>query len=411
MIGATGVNIVQSQIPTHVPLELVTDSIWYGQEDAAGDPNAGLTAFHQGPRVVYIPANNRNPFGTWVLTRFEDIRKAFFDTEHYTSAHIAGFNVLAGMDAYLIPVELDPPDHGKYRHLLTPFFAAPAVRALEPVMRRGVNDVIDEILPGGGCDVVPYGFKMMAAVWCELMGAPLEKSDVYIRFLSQMIHQYDPEIRFQCARDMLEAMKELYRDSKGRGGKGLIPQFVNSKIDGVEPSEAECAGLILFMFLAGMDTMGATTSWILRHLAIDSARRRELIGDPGKIRPFVEEIFRRYAIVSTNRFVKKDIEIGGVTLKAGDNVLLSTPLACMDPAKFERAAEIRPERTERHIAFGGGAHFCLGAGVARAQIPIMIEEWLRRIPEFRIAEGAKITAHIGDVIALDSLPLVWRTSA
>ncbi|MDB5986198.1 MAG: cytochrome family protein, partial [Nevskia sp.] len=324
--------------------------------------------------------------------------------------HIAGFNVLTGMDELLLPIELDPPLHSRYRSALAPFFSPAAVAKLVPAMHQGVNRVIDQILPLGKCDVVPHGYKMMAGVWCELMGAPYEKADTYIRFLFEMIHQYDPMVRLNCAREMLAAMKDLYNDNKGNPGKGLVPEFINSKIDGREPSEAECAGLILFMFLAGMDTMGSTASWILRHLALDAGMRRELIVQPAKIRPFVEEVFRRYAIVSTNRFVKKDVEVGGVTLKAGDNVLLSTPIACMDPSKFQRAEELNPARTERHMAFGAGAHFCIGAGIARAQLPIMVEEWLKRIPDFAIEEGAEISAHVGDVIALDSLPLVWARS-
>jgi len=398
-------------IPAHVPKQLVSTTLWYGHRDLAGDPNAGLTAFYEGPRVVYLPANARNPFGTWVLTRFEDIHKAFTDTEHFTSEHIAGFNVMTGMDALLIPIEMDPPTHTKYRSLLAPFFSPSAVKALEPVMRRGVVDVVDKLVPLGRADVVPHGYKMMAAVWCELMGAPYEKSDLYIRFLFEMLHQYDPRIRLQCARDMLDEMKALYRQSKREAGSGLIARFVNSKIDGVEPSESECAGLILFMFLAGIDTMGSTASWILRHLALDADCRKSLVADRSRIRPFVEEVLRRYAIVSTNRFVKADVAIGGVTLKTGDNVLLSTPLACMDPARFAAAGEIRTDRKERHIAFGTGPHFCIGAGIARAQLPIMIEEWLARIPDFEIEPGAQLTAHVGDVLGLDSLPLLWPGSS
>ncbi|MDB5985181.1 MAG: cytochrome protein, partial [Nevskia sp.] len=80
------------KIPDHVPADLVSKEIWYGRKDSLGDPNAGLLPFFQGPRVFYVPANNRNPYGTWVLTRFDDIRSAFMDTEHFTSEHIAGFN-------------------------------------------------------------------------------------------------------------------------------------------------------------------------------------------------------------------------------------------------------------------------------------------------------------------------------
>jgi len=400
---------MESVFPEHVPPELVLDVKWYGLEDLDGDPNVNFAKLHGGRDLFFIPKNDRNPFGTWVLTRYEDIQKAFTDTEHFTSNYISGFNVLAGVDQLLIPVELDPPDHTKYKTFLMPYFSRARVQALEGVMRSGVENVIDEIIDLGEVDIIPYAFKMMAAVWCELVGAPLEKSDLYIRFLFQVIHQYDPQIRFACAREMLEAMKELYFANKGTSGKGLINAFVNHEVDGKLPSEAECSGFILFMFLAGMDTMGSTTGWVLRYLAENPDRRQELIDHPENIPVFIEEALRRYSIVSTNRFVKKDVEIKGVLLKKGDNVLLSTPLACMDAEKFECPERFDTERTARHIAFGAGPHFCIGASVARAQLPIMLETWLRRIPDFKVKPGTSLTAHVGDVLSLDTLPLVWPT--
>jgi cytochrome P450 len=222
-----------------------------------------------------------------------------------------------------------------------------------------------------------------------------------------MIHQYDPAARFACARDMLAAMRELYEHCKEIDGPGLINRFIRTEIDGRLPTESECAGLILFMFLAGMDTMGTTTSWILRHLALNPRERQELIDHPDRRGPFVEEALRRYATVSTNRFVKKDIALGEAVLKVGDNVLLSTPFACMDESKFERPEQLDAARKTRHLAFGAGAHFCIGAVLARTQLPIMLDRWLARIPAFDIKPNAKIIAHFGDVISLDALPLVW----
>ncbi len=400
--------MMQENIPDHVPEHLIHREGWYGLKDETGDPNATLAPAYQGPPVFYIPANARNPFGTWVLTRGDDIRNAFSDTEHFSSNHIAGFNVLANVDALLIPVELDPPDHGRYRSFLNPFFSGKAIKGLHGIMREGVTRVIDEIEPLGGADLVPYGFKMMAAVWCALMGAPYDHSDIYIRFLFQMIHQYDPVIRLACARDMLDTMKALYQEKKINPDAGLASQFIHSAIGGSPVTEAECAGFILFMFLAGIDTMGSTTAWTLRYLALNPEKRQELIAAPETIPVFFEEILRRYAIVSTNRFVKKDVAIGGVTLKAGDNVLLSTPLACMDPKHFDQPDEMIINRPARHLAFGAGPHFCIGASLARAQLPIMLEEWLKRIPSFTIKDGIQLTAHVGDVLGLDALPLVWN---
>jgi cytochrome P450 len=394
-------------IPDHVPAHLVRPEGWYGLSDLAGDPNASFAAVYEGPPVMYIPANARNPYGTWVLTRHDDIRSAFSDSDHFTSHHIAGFNILANVETLLIPVELDPPDHARYRAFLTPFFGGKAVKALHGTMRAGVVDVIDEIAPLGEADLVPHAFRMMAAVWCALMGAPIERADLYIRFLSQMIHQFDPAIRLSCARDMLAAMKDLYRENKGKTGPGLIRAFINSEIGGAPPTEADCAGLILFMFLAGMDTMAATTAWTLRYLALNPEKRQELIASPTLIPDFLEEMLRRFSIVSSNRFVKRDVEIGGVMLRRGDNVLLSTPLACMDPSVFDNPREVVPNRPQRHLAFGAGAHYCIGASIARAQLPIMLEEWLKRIPRFSIKPGVQLTAHVGDVTGLDALPLVW----
>ena len=394
-------------IPDHVPAHLVRPEGWYGLSDLAGDPNASFAPVYDGPPVMYIPANARNPYGTWVLTRHDDIRNAFADSEHFTSHHIAGFNILANVETLLIPVELDPPDHARYRAFLTPFFGGKAVKALHGAMRAGVVNVLDEIAPLGEADLVPHSFRMMATVWCALMGAPIERADLYIRFLSQMIHQFDPAVRLSCARDMLAAMKDLYHENKGKTGPGLIRAFINSEIGGGPPTEADCAGLILFMFLAGMDTMAATTAWTLRYLALNPERREELIASPALIPEFFEEMLRRFSIVSSNRFVKQDVEIGGVMLRRGDNVLLSTPLACMDPANFANPQEVVLNRPQRHLAFGAGAHYCIGASIARAQLPIMLEEWLKRIPAFKIKPGVQLTAHVGDVTGLDALPLVW----
>jgi cytochrome P450 len=220
-------------------------------------------------------------------------------------------------------------------------------------------------------------------------------------------HQYDPALRFANARHMLEVMQALYRELKDAHGTGLINAFINAQIKGRRPTESECGGFILFMFLAGIDTMGSTSAWLLRHLALHPAERRDLIDNPDRRAAFVEEGFRRYATVSPNRFVKKETQICGVTLKPGDNVVVSAPFACMDPARYEDPAAFVMNRKSRNLAFGAGSHFCIGAQLSRLQLPAMLDRWLARIPHFAIAPGCRPTAHMGDVTALDSLPLAW----
>ncbi len=402
----TATDAMRGVIPAHVPPHLVRDIPWYGLEEPSGDTNGALVELRGDMDIFYIPQNDRNPYGTWVLTRFADIQKAFSDSEHFTTNHIAGFNILSGIEQLLIPIEFDPPDHRKYRAVMNPYFSRERLEAHRGVMEAAVDGVIDQIIDAGEADVVPWGFRMMAPIWCAIMGAPADQAEDYIRLMFGFTHQYDPAIRFQNARDMLVAMQALYATCKDHGS-GMIHGFIHSEIDGRMPTESECGGFILFMFLAGIDTMGATTAWLLRHLALHPELRRNLIAHPERRGAFLEEGFRRYAVVSTNRFVKRDVEMCGVLLKQGDNVLVSAPFANMDAIRFDSPKQFDPDRKGRHLTFGAGAHFCIGAQLARMQLPIMLDRWLERIPDFEIKAGAQPTAHFGDVMALNTLPLIW----
>jgi cytochrome P450 len=401
-----------TSIPDDVPPGRLVALEWFGGSFEPADLNAMLyERFRDKPEVMYIPPNVRSPAGAWLFTRQQHIRRALSDTEYFTSRHIAGFNLMTGSDDLLIPVEYDPPEHAQYRKIINPSFTREAIGALDGEMRKTAVQAIDtiagDIARTGASDAVPLCHMMMMRVWCTLMGAPVDEGDRYLSFLMRMLHTYDPAERGRCAMDMLEAMRSLYQMHKGKTAPGLINTFVNGSIQGRPVTETEAAGFILFMFLAGVDTVGSTTAWSLFHLARHPEQQLALSENPELIPAFIEEILRRYAIVSTNRFVTKDLEIDGVMLKAGDNVLVSLPLACMDDRAFGCPVEMTPDRPERHMAFGFGAHFCVGANLARAQLQIFFEEWLRRVPAFRIQDGAKTTAHLGEVAALDSLYLTW----
>lgn len=394
-------------IPSHVPADRVRDIPWYGWRDESGDPGLTFAELARRETMFFIPPGGRNPFGAWVLTRFNDAQKVLTDTTHFTAHHIAGWDSMTGMQELLIPAELDLPELAVYRMFMMKFMRKPALDAMVPLMREGVNQTIDTIIDRGECDFVEHCYKFTAASWCALMGVPFEDVDHYIGFLWGMLHQYDPQIRGSTAKAMLEEAEALYERNKGKPGEGMFNAFINSEIGGALPTRSQCAGFILFQMIAGLDTMGTTASWVIYALAGDPAMQADLVQNPDRIAGFVEDIFRRHAILSTNRFVKEDVEIDGVTLRKGDNVIIAMPAACMDPEQFSCPEAVHPERKERHLAFGAGPHFCVGAPVARLQLPIFVEEWLRRIPSFAIADGAHITAHTGDLTGLDSLPIRW----
>ena len=166
--------------------------------------------------------------------------------------------------------------------------------------------------------------------------------------------------------------------------------------------------MCFLLYVAGMDTTAGVFSYALRHLAEHPEHRQLLSGDPTAIEAFVEEVLRYYSIVATSRVVRVDREFAGCPMRAGDRVVLSTTGANRDPRQFADADRFIPDRApNRHVAFGVGIHRCVGAPLARMELRVAIDEWLRAIPNFSVAPAALITQHVGGAAGLDVLPLVW----
>jgi cytochrome P450 len=152
----------------------------------------------------------------------------------------------------------------------------------------------------------------------------------------------------------------------------------------------------------------ASFAFHFRHLAEHEADQESLRSDPALIPSAVEELFRAYAVVNTNRYAMRDIEFAGVLIKKGDNVTCSTILASRDPHEFDRPNEVIFTRSPNpHNAFSFGPHRCIGSHLARREISAGIEEWLRVIPRFRVKPGASVRATGGGVFSIESLPLTW----
>lgn len=372
------------------------------------DPYVELAKLHADEPIIYIPPNIRNIHGSWLLKRQEDIRSVVLDTDHFTSNFISGFDqVIEGFDSLLVPTEVDPPDHQAYRAFMTPYFSPKRILELDAHMREGVRGVLARIGPAGRCNFMEEATYYIAIrPWCEIMGMRYEEADHWIRFPTQIL-QYTAD-RVKLIAEMIAEAKRLYEKLHGGDSDGLISRFINTPINGAVPTRANAIGFIIFMLIAGVDTVGGTLGFAFKHLAEHPETRRWLLEDMSRAGPFVEEILRRYGTVASNRYVKADVELGGVQMRAGDNVILPMMLANLDESACSRPLAFDPEREDtRHMTFGAGIHMCIGSRVARAQIRIAVEEWLSAIPEFEIDPEATVDARVGDVFALTSLPLIF----
>ena len=165
-------------------------------------------------------------------------------------------------------------------------------------------------------------------------------------------------------------------------------------------------GTLALILVAGIDTTWSGIGSAMWHLATNEADRRRLVAEPELIPTAIEELLRAYSPVTMARIAAADTEIAGCPVHEGDRVLLSFPAANRDPEAFERADEVVIDRElNRHVAFGVGIHRCAGSNLARMEMRVSVEEWLKRIPEFRLVDGAEVTWAGGQVRGPRSVPV------
>ncbi len=202
------------------------------------------------------------------------------------------------------------------------------------------------------------------------------------------------------------AQTEKRRAAPG-AGDDLISHLLAARINGNPLSDNHFFGTLRLLLVAGIDTTWSAIGACLWHLATHDADRRRLAAEPELLPVAVEEFLRAYAPVTMAREVVKETRINGTAFKPGEMVLLSFPAANRDPAMFADADRVVIERREnRHAAFGLGIHRCIGSNLARMEIRIALEQWLARVPEFRLAPNAAVKWSEGSVRGPRRLPLV-----
>lgn len=400
------------EIPSHVPAHLVRDVDFY-QITVGDDPQKDFTErFHNEPDIFYIPRTARDPqWGNWVATRRADIQAIMQDTETFSSKRIAGFDrALGGDEWFAYPVEADPPDHAKFRSLLNPLFSPARIKTQEMHMRSHTIGVIEDVLKAGQVDFVVLAQKLPAGIFSHFLGISIDETLEVMGNVRKILHSgYDMEQRKAGIEWLMSFERELIVRREKERGDDLISIVLDARIDGRPLTEKEIFGLFFFFLLAGLDTIAGATSLHFRHLAIDTPLRQRLVKEPSNIPNAIEELLRRYSQIATNRFVTRDVEFGGILFRKGDNVILSMPLSNLDGRAFADPLNVNIDRTPNtHIAFGTGPHRCIGSNIARQQLRVTYEEWLKRIPDFHITAGAKVQAISSEALVLATLPLSWK---
>ena len=347
------------------------------------------------------------------VSRYEDVMWALRHPEVFSSKDVVNI----GNDMPLIPLSVDPPDHRKYRRLLDPEFSPTKMAALEEESRALVNRIIDEFVARGECEFhEDFATPLPSTIFLALVGLPQTDLPQFLKWRDDTIRpdattpEEAQEIR-EAAGHAITAYFETALEEKRRNPDDrLLSRIVTGEVDGRPLTQAELLGTCHLLLLGGLDTVTATLDCMIAYLARHPERRRAVVADPELMNAAIEELLRHQTpVMMVPRILAQDVEMNGVALTAGDGATLLLGAANCDAAEFDSPDDVRLDReSNRHLAFGGGPHRCLGSHLARMELRVAMEEFHKRIPEYQIADGAEIHFSPG-IRQADSLPLVFPT--
>ncbi|MCP3710494.1 cytochrome P450 [Paraburkholderia sp. CNPSo 3274] len=388
-------------VPDHVPQELVVDFDYMNPPGAQDDVHLAWKSLHAGPDIVWSPYYG----GHWIATRGEDIEAMQKDHTRFSHQSV---NIPPLNESRLVPLELDPPEHTAYRNLITPAFLPQAIASLESDVRSLAIELIEKIAPRGECEFVSEFSKILPIViFLRLADLPLSDREQLLEWAEWAVRG-NLEERIESQHRLGGYIASWVEKRKAEAGGDLVSLIVNAQIDGKPISPERMFGMFIVVLFGGLDTVASMMGFIARFLAENPAHRQQLIENPELMVSSVDELIRRFGVANTARLITQDMEYKGIQFKKGDQIQLPNSLFGLDDRKFGNPLAVDLTRKPvMHAAFGNGPHRCPGSFLARTEIKVFLQEWLKRIPDFRIRENDKPRCGSGSVNGMLYLPLAW----
>ena len=410
--------------PPHVPKDRIVDLSWasgavpndlvdpYEPFDWLAGPDIPNLLFNRPTGDGLGAVAGAGSRGNWVVTRYKDIERVYTDNALFSNKGTAEFQVLIGETFPSIPLAIDPPDHHKYRQFLIPWFAPKRLNQMNQQLRDLVREMMDAFVDNGEVDIAwDFGRIYPVRIFMSLMGFPPAMFEQFLDWEWSILHSGSLEKMQEAMRGVLDFLRGFIAEKERKPDEHLTSYIVHGRIEGRPLTEDEKIGTVWFLWLGGLETVAAPLSQMFRRMALQPDIQQRLRDDPELINTAVEEFLRTQPILSSGRRVLKDFEWHGLQIKAGDSFSCFNPAGNFDPTQFADPRTFDPARApNRHFTFIAGVHLCLGAPLARRELRILLDEWFRRIPEFRVKPGADTTVFPG-LLSIRNLPLVWDAGA
>lgn len=350
--------------------------------------------------------------GFWVVSGYDEMKFVLQNPELFTSEK--SVRIPAGEETPpMPPLEVDPPRHAKYRGVLAPAFSPRSISALETRIRSLTGDLIGKFIDNKRCELVAdLAAPLPTGIFTQVMGLPIEDAEQFYAWKNIINHDSrtdnDPDAAGRASKEAIAYLKTVLDARRAEPQDDIATQLVQAQLGGEPIEEDEMLLMAFLLFLGGLDTVTSALTFAFAHLAADAGDRERIVSEPGIIPAAVEELLRHNAVIMVGRVARQDVEVGGHLIKAGDQVLCNSIAANRDRRQFPDPEQVRLDREpNRHVSFGMGPHRCVGSHLARMELRIVLEEFHKRIPSYRLEEGFEIHRHLNQVAGIDALPLVW----
>ena len=391
-------------------------------EDFATDWDHADAQWVHDPYPIWSDLRTRCPVahterygGGWFPSTHAGVSQIANDTENFTSRTVIIGNgrpdegALPSPIGVSPPISSDPPFHQVARRLLLPAFAPGPVNALEPRVRDLCVGLLDRMagreVINGGSDYAQY---IPVAVISRMLGFPEADEDLFREFVHIVVAGIDhpQEERIEEFAPVEAYFTKQIEDHQAHPRDDLTSYLLNVEVGGQKLALEHVFGTMVLVLIAGIDTTWSALGASLWHLASHPEDLARLVNEPELMPIAIEEFLRFYAPVTMARLVKHDMEYLGCPMKEYDWILLGFPAANRDPSAFADADRFIIDRLEnRHLAFGLGIHRCAGSNLARLEMRVALEEFIKRYPRFELADPDAVTWAPGQIRGPRNLPL------
>jgi cytochrome P450 len=404
----------------HSALEALGHEYDHYDPQFALDPHADYAAL----RAKCPVAHTENYGGFYVLTKFEDVSTVLHDAATFSSWP-ADTPPTPGHTRALIPLEVDAPDHRRYRMIVDPLFRPKAIEHITASVREYAVELVDGMLEKREFDfMTEFAQPYPSAVFLRLVGLDfsVEQRDQLCEWAGTILHttthgarhgdvEAQVAARLEAGKALHDFLRGLLDERLDDPGDDIISVLIKAEMPGQRKLDyKEILNFAYVLVLAGLDTVTTAIGFSFLHLARRPDLQDRLAADFSLIPGAIDELLRYEPIVHASRTVTERKVINGVELQPGDRVVLPLASAHRDEDAFPDADQILIDRTaDRSMVFGAGSHRCLGSHLARLELTIAFEEILRRIPQFSLPDDAELVAFGGQTRSLSTLPFrTWR---